>query len=97
MRGRSVSIFLELTELQGAVEAARTAVIGLQGLPANAPEYTNGLVQVAAVLALVAERVRLLRGSVEGSVDPGLLLARHNVVEAGGKDLVLEPWRRSRR
>jgi hypothetical protein len=94
MSRRSVSIFLELTELQGAIEAARTAVVGLQGMPPHAPESSDGLVQVGAVLALVIERVRLLREAVEGCADPSLLLARHNVVESESNDLVLELWQR---
>lgn len=96
---KAVSIFFELGELEGAVEAAQALAIGLQGesLPGNR-DAIRKLYGLGSVLSLIACRLHLLRQGIEGSVVPALLLARHNEVPAREAspvgDLKLLPQRR---
>lgn len=98
MATKHVSLFLELTELQGVLEAARTLAVQLQGEPAADQPASLG-VEIGAVLALAIERMRLVRAAIEGAVDPVVVLARHNVVVDGpgpGRDILLPVARRRR-
>jgi hypothetical protein len=82
-RDKAVSIFFELGELEGAVEAVQALAIDLQGEPwPGNPEATRKLYSIGSVLALLVCRIRLLRQGIEGRVAPALLLARHNEVPA---------------
>jgi hypothetical protein len=99
-RDKAASIFFELGELEGALEAAQALAVDLQGEPWRGnPEATRRLDGLGSVPALLTCRVRLLRQGVEGAVDPALLLARHNEVptrETGPvADLKLLPRSRS--
>jgi hypothetical protein len=98
-RDKAVSIFFELGELEGVVEAAQALAIDLQGEPwPDNREGARKLYSIGSVLALLTCRIRLLRQGIEGSVDPALLLARHNEVpsrEPGAVgDLKLLPQRK---
>lgn len=80
---KAVSIFFELGELEGALDAAQSLAIDLQGEPW--PGNSDGLRKlyiIGSVLALLGCRIRLLRQGIDGAVDPVLLLARHNEVPA---------------
>jgi hypothetical protein len=82
-KAKVVSMFFELGELEGAVEAAQALAIDLQGEPwPDNREAVRKLYSVGSVLALIACRLQLLRRGIDGSVDAALLLARHNEVPA---------------
>lgn len=99
MPTKSVSLFFELTELQGVLEAARTLALQFQAEPLHDVQPARLATQIGAVLALGIERVRLVRCAIEGFVDPGLVLARHNAVdeEPDGDHNILLPIGRGRR
>ena len=98
-KDKAISLFFELGELEGAVDAAQALAIELQCEPwPGNREAVRKLYSVGSVLALLVCRIRLLRQGIEGSVDPALLLARHNEVPARESgvpgDLKLVPRRR---
>lgn len=93
---RAVSVADEITELVFAIEAARliTECLAHEQL-ATSRDVREAPRQAAAVLNLVAARLRLLCRAAQGSVDPQLLLEGFNAVQ-GADDigLVLTTWAR---
>jgi hypothetical protein len=85
---KAVSLLFEVGELEGAVDAARLLVFDLEGqsMPGS-PEAFRAIMAVGSVLSLILCRLKMLRGVISGDIEPGLLLARHNLVPAGSEGL----------
>jgi hypothetical protein len=81
MKARRLSLGWELGELERAVDAARI-LCGLsgEGQFATLQDAERAPLAAAAVLALVGERLRLVRRVVHGWVPAQLLVAGHNEV-----------------
>ena len=82
MKARRLSLGWELGELEHAVDAARI-LCGLsgEGQFATRQEAERAPLAAAAVLVLVAERLRLVRRVVHGWVPSELLVAPHNEID----------------
>lgn len=103
-RATAISLFFELGEIEGVADATRMLAVDLQGEPwPDNPEAVRKLYSVGSVLALLVGRIRLLRDAVQGEVDPRLLRAPHNEVDASERGDVkdfkikLTPLRKARR
>lgn len=79
MKANKVSLADELAELVHALESAQliAELLITEGLP-DAESKSGAPKMLEALLALVIERVRLLRKVVIGSADVENLVARHN-------------------
>lgn len=92
-----VSLVLEVGELQGVAAAARVLAVDLRDdYPGPAPrEVLHRLDAVASTLALLEQRLRLLRLAISGELDPAMLMGDHNRVDDNGpegiEDLLLSP------
>src|SRR5262245_45940597 len=88
MKARRLSLGWELGEIERAVDAARI-LCGLSsaGQFATREETERAPAAATAVLALVTERLRLLRRAVHGWIPTELLVAPHNEVDAVDSDL----------
>jgi hypothetical protein len=101
MKARRLSLGWELGELERAVDAARI-LCGLsgEGQFATRQEAERAPLGAAAVLALVAERLRLVRRVVHGWAPTELLVAAHNEIHETDAPLenddVLLPLERKR-
>lgn len=103
MKARRVSLGWELGELERAVEAVRILCgqLGEGGLGTR-QDLARAPLAAAAVLALIVERLRLVRRVIHGWAPTALLVAPHNEVEEGegsvrGEDLILPVERKVRK
>jgi len=81
MKAQRLSLGWELGEIERAVDAARILCdLGAEGQFATQQEAERAPLAAAAVLALVTERLRLVRRAIHGWMPPELLVAPHNEV-----------------
>jgi hypothetical protein len=93
-----LSVSSELGTLQDAVEAIELLAVGGRDHTITSEEACR---TTEALAQLVSTRIRDLRLAMLGHIDPGYLIAHHNIapvdLDPEQPDLILTPWSRHRR